>query len=53
MRADLLEQSRLRNVDVRDLMVGDRERARLRNVEQFAAVFDPHAQQAGLRAARD
>ena len=49
----LVDQAGLGHVEVRDLVVGDREGARLRHVEHLAAVLEPHADQAGLRAARD
>ncbi len=45
---DLFDQVRLCDVDVGDLMIGHRERIRLRKIEQLAAVLDAHAQELGL-----
>src|SRR5262245_25139961 len=45
---DLLDQARVRHIDVRDLMIAHRERVRLTRVEQFAAALAAHAQQPGL-----
>ena len=49
----LADQAGLGDIDVRDLVIGDREGARLRHVEHFAAVLDAARRAGRLRAARD